>query len=583
MNKKEPVEIDKSSFNWNKFTDGFEARLKKKGIEQEHVIMLADALDDNWARISELLHDSDSDSSSDEDEYKNAAQEALALAEEQCSELFLDQFGTPYAAVKINEHTETLPLKSSRFKNWLCGTYYNNSESNILNAESVTNVLNVLKAKAEFEGVTRTLDLRVTSGQDQPFTIYYDLANKDWQVVKITSEGWSIVDTSPIIFRRYKSQQPQVYPSRQYSSDVFDMFMDVMNIKDRDDRLVVKGYITSLFYPDIERPISLVMAEQGSAKTTEHELEKKVVDPGSIETLTFPRDKTEMIQTLAHNYVAYFDNVSNIRDWQSDLLCRAATGGGSSKRELYTDDDDVIYNFIRGTGINGINITGLKADLLHRSILRKRQYIPKEERRKKEDICAEFETLKPGLLGYIFDVLVKVLQVKSKGSIKMDGLPRMADFAEIAEIACRCMDYNDNEFLKAYDKNIELQTEEAIAGNLLSSAIIKFMEDKDEWTGTATVLLESLEQVATSELKINPSATKQWPKAANALSGRLDQPSRDWHRYTQGENHAQITDYVANDHNCIDRSYRSQPETSFAENEQNRAQNTTASDVSKLF
>ena len=76
-------------------------------------------------------------------------------------------------------------------------------------------------------------------------------------------------------------------------------------------------------------------------------------------------------------------------------------------------------------------------------------------------------------------------------------------------------------FSRRTDKNIELQTEEAIAGNLLSSAIIKFMEDKDEWTGTATVLLESLEQVATSELKINVSATKQWPKAANALSGRL--------------------------------------------------------------
>lgn len=48
------------------------------------------------------------------------------------------------------------------------------------------------------------------------------------------------------------------------------------------------------------------------------------------------------------------------------------------------------------------------------------------------------------------------------------------------------MDYDDNEFLNAYDKNIELQVEEAIAASLVSNAIIKFMEDKTEWSGTAT-------------------------------------------------------------------------------------------------
>jgi hypothetical protein len=198
-----PIEIDKSSFNWTKFTDGFGAILRRKKIEQEHVRMLSNALDDNWKKISQLKHkDSDRDSSSDEE--KSTAQIALGLAEEQCSELFLDQFGTPYAAVKIDEHIETLRLKDSRFKSWLCRAYYL-SEDKILNSESVTNVLNILKAKAEFEGVTRTLDLRVASVQDEPFTIYYDLSNKEWQVVKITPEGWSI-EPCHIIFRRYKSR-----------------------------------------------------------------------------------------------------------------------------------------------------------------------------------------------------------------------------------------------------------------------------------------------------------------------------------------------------------------------------------------
>jgi hypothetical protein len=126
------------------------------------------------------------------------------------------------------------------------------------------------------------------------------------------------------------------------------------------------------------------MAEHGSANTTEHELQKKLVDPSGTETLTFPRDINELIQKLSHNYVAYFDNVSKLHDWASDQLCRASTGSGFQKRELYTDDEDIIYNFIRCTGINGINIPGLKQDLLDRAILRKRERIPKEKKAYKD-------------------------------------------------------------------------------------------------------------------------------------------------------------------------------------------------------
>jgi hypothetical protein len=78
----------------------------------------------------------------------------------------------------------------------------------------------------------------------------------------------------------------------------------------------------------------------------------------------------------------------------------------------------------------------------------------------------------------------------------------MADFAEIAEIACRCIGYDDNEFLKASDKNIELQVEEAIAANLISNAIIKLMESKPQWMGTSSQLLAELEEVA-EEIKID--------------------------------------------------------------------------------
>lgn len=333
-------------------------------------------------------------------------------------------------------------------------------------------------------------------------TIYYDLTNKDWQAVKITESGWSIIEYVPTIFRRYSNQQPQVYPSKEYTPDIFDKFMQLINVKGEDNKLLLKCYIISLFYPDIPKPILMLHSEQGSAKSTLQELIKMLVDPSSIRTLTFPRDINELIQKLSHNYIAYFDNVSFIPEWISDELCRAVTGSGFSKRQLYTDDDDIIYNFRRCIGFNGINLGATKADLLDRGIIIELERIPRENERKLEVIWQEFEEIKPQLLGYILDTLVKVLQVKRSGGISREikGLPRMADFAEIGEIISRCMGYEDNKFLDAYYNNIGLQVEAAIESSPAGTTIVKFMEDKNEWEGTTTELLNDLESIA-NELK----------------------------------------------------------------------------------
>jgi hypothetical protein len=126
------------------------------------------------------------------------------------------------------------------------------------------------------------------------------------------------------------------------------------------------------------------------------------------------------------------------------------------------------------------------------------------------------------LLSYVFDILVKVLQVKKNGGIKLNRLPRMADFAKHAEIISRCMGFDDNKFISAFDKNIELQVQEAIAANVVGNAIIKLMEELENktrsyvtikedcnsnccsllWKGTATDLFLKLEETA-ARLKIN--------------------------------------------------------------------------------
>jgi hypothetical protein len=182
--------------------------------------------------------------------------------------------------------------------------------------------------------------------------------------------------------------------------------MDLMNVKGDSNKLPLKCYIISLFIPGIPKPVLMLHGEQGSAKSTLQELIKRTVDPSSIISLTFPRDINEFVQQLSHNYIAYYDNVLFIRECKSDQIFRAVIGSGFSKRELYSDDSDIIYNFKRCLGFNGINLAATKADLLDRGIIIQLERILKDDRRKEEEILNSLELMKPQLLGYIFDVLV---------------------------------------------------------------------------------------------------------------------------------------------------------------------------------
>jgi hypothetical protein len=392
----------------------------------------------------------------------------------------------------------------------------------LLNAEKLTSTLNILKANAEFGGKVRELHLRVSFAPNNSHSIYYDLTNSNWEVVRITENGWSIEKLPPIIFRRYSNQQAQVYPVRDYPPDIFDQFINLLNIKDKDNKLLLKCYIIALFIPGISKPILMLHGEQGSAKSTLLELIKMLVDPSIIRTLAFSKDNNELVQKLAHNYISYFDNISNIPDWISDQLCRAVTGSGFSKRELYTDDDDVIYNFKRCIGFNGINLAATKPDLLDRGLIIKLERILEEQMRKIEDIWNDFEKLKPQLLGYIFDILVKVMLKKKEGGIELKKYPRMADFAETAEIISRCIGNNENKFLDAYYRNIGLQTEQALEASSVATAVIEFMNPRAYWIGTATKLLDELEGVAES-LRIKTKNNRAWPSAPNRLSRKLNE------------------------------------------------------------
>src|SRR5918994_7664703 len=356
----------------------------------------------------QVNNDEDKEPSDRNGKIQSAADVLVEVATDNAKSLFKDQYGTAYAQVHIIDHDEIIKVESNKFKRFLARLFYDKVRKKVVNAEAINNAVQILQAKAEYEGQTIPLCIRAAWNNDN---IYYDMSNQRWQCVKISEQGWEIANTPGPMFIRY-NQTPQIEPDRNYEPDIFDRFLQLTNLKEDQDRILLKVYIVSLFIPDIPHAKLVLHGEKGSAKSTLQTMIKLLADPAKPTLLTIHSDRSEFIQQLAHNHIAYYDNVKVTPGWLSDEACKAVTGIGQSKRKLYSDDDDIVYEYKRCLGFNGINISLSEPDALDRSMMIELNRITKENRKIESDIMVEFLKLRPKLLGYIFDTLVKTLQIK---------------------------------------------------------------------------------------------------------------------------------------------------------------------------
>lgn len=459
-------------------------------------------------------------------EKENSELDYLNNIRQRYHSIFYDQLNKLYVTIKINDHIENISIESKRFK-FLVRKEILEKEGKTISDDKLDMMIKSIQAEMMFdENIERKeLSLRV-AGKDNN-TIYYDLTNQKWEIVKITSGGWEILKNNTIpLFKRYETNiKPQVYPIKdQKNEEYFKKFLKMFNLRTEKDLLLLSVYVISLFIPEIPKVILVISGNGGGAKTTTFSLIKNIVDPSSLDTLSFSPNKNDLIQSLEHHYVIYYDNVSYISPQVSDILCRAVTGSGNSKRELYTTDEDFIYQFKRCIGINGINIVTTRPDLADRSLMLKVERIPEKKRRKEEIIKEEFKRLSPFVLGYIFEMLVKVLKYKEehKDEAILLNFPRMADFAEWCEISSRCMGNPDNAFINAYQENIDNQNDEIIESNPVAETVITFMENKDKWVGTPTELYRLFCDII-DQVNYNIKRTNYWPKTPTILTRRLNE------------------------------------------------------------
>lgn len=328
--------------------------LEAQGVEDPEAVFREAQVEIKKAE-QEVLENVEEKSGGDGKDYENQATEVVNIATE-LGELYRDlDDDAPLISLKLENGARRLVrVTTPRFKNIVAKEFYER-HGKAPNNDALTAARNVLGGKAlDRPGVE--LHNRV-AGSLRDRVILHDCANQDWEAVKITPSEWEVIPLETPTFRRYQHQQPLTRPEENGD---FERLLDYINVSSNgstDESLLVMAAVASYLIPNRPRPVTVFYGPHGSAKTTAAKIVRRVIDPSAMDTLTFPhrKDTGELVQKLAHNHVANFDNVSYLNREQSDALCRAVTGEGFSKRKLYTDEEDVIFNYQRCIVLTGID------------------------------------------------------------------------------------------------------------------------------------------------------------------------------------------------------------------------------------
>lgn len=451
-----------------------------------------------------------------DDEEAPAAAESLSsatllvrLVEHSGAELFHAPDGTAYARVLVERHREIWPLRQSGFRRWLKRLYYDASKR-APGGQAVEDALGVLEGRAAIDGPEHQVHVRVAESGSR---IYLDLARPDWQVIEASPDGWRILADPPVRFRRTKGTLPLPVPVRGGTLDEFRRFL---NLADDDAWDLLIALITAAMRGHGPFPILILSGEQGTCKSSFGRYVQRAIDPNAAGLRSEPREVRDLMIAARNAWLVAYDNLSYLPQWLSDALCRLSTGGGFGTRQLYTDDEEVLFTAQRPTLLTSIEDVVTSGDALDRAVALQLEQVPEERRRTEEELDAEFDDALPRILGALLDAVAAGL--KTLPSVRLEKKPRMADFARWGEAVLRGLGRPAGRFLAVYQDNRAGVNEVALEASPIVAPLRQFLDQKGgTWTGSASELYEALTKLAGEAV----TRSKEWPKKPHLLSGCL--------------------------------------------------------------
>ncbi len=404
----------------------------------------------------------------------------------------------PHIAAPMRGGSHSLRAELAR----MCRTEH----GKVASQQALADALSSLEADAnDLEPVT--LHLRVA---EERGVIWFDLGDPSGRAVRIDAGGWQVADAAPVWFRRTEltGALPEPVAGAGELVDRLAELWELVNIAP-EDRSTVLAVLVATLLPGIAHPITLLLAEQGSGKSTAGRILGGLLDPSPVPLRKPPRDEDGWVTAASGSQVVVIDNLSRIPEWLSDSLCRAATGDGDVRRRLYTDAELSVFAFRRVVWLTGIDLTGIRDDLADRSVVINLRRI--ERRRLDEEIERAWAEAHPRILGAVLDLAARVLA--ELPGISTEDLPRMADFGRVLRGVDAVLGTTG---AARYSDAVEYMAAELADGDPVAETLRQAVR-QPIGPLTSAELLAVLDRAWPSD-RPRP---REWPGTAKALAGHL--------------------------------------------------------------
>ncbi|WP_163232818.1 hypothetical protein [Bifidobacterium aerophilum] len=238
----------------------------------------------------------------------------------------------------------------------------------------------------------------------------------------IEAGGYRIVDTLQDGIAFYRGPQFASFPPIPVDGDWHDLLPLFRHLPVRTEYVpLLIAYAAAIwFLSDAQIPLLLITGRPGQGKSftcdtlawltdpTANGDSDKEISPG----ISMPKTVDDLIVAARDSLVLYVDNMSRANQTMSDAITALATGRTQKKRTLYTDSQATSIAMQHPAIFNGVDPTGLEADVARRTIhIDASDPMPPDDLRDGETM-GEWRTRHlPAAIAGLMDLIAKAMRV----------------------------------------------------------------------------------------------------------------------------------------------------------------------------
>jgi hypothetical protein len=382
-----------------------------------------------------------------------------------------------------------VPLESRRAEQHIRLAYYEKFDRPP-STENLKKFIDIRAAQLSIHGRSSPVFRRVGRVGDRYFL---DLC-QGGRVVEMTADGWKILNAPKGVYFLRRGDDNEALPTPEPGGNVMSL-KAVINVTEPFLKLLV-GYLVCSLRPGFPYVVLVLEGEAGSGKSTLARILKYLVDPCRELIRAMPGSERDFAVYAHNSHLLALDNLDRITPGQSDMLCRAATGGGFASRTHYSMTGETVISIQRPVIVTGIEGLVDRADMADRVALVQLELVSAGERMPEANLWPLVEEIRPQVLGGLLDAFCAGLRGQER--VRLRRLPRMADFAKFATAAEDGLPWPQGDVLNVYYRSRENLFEQALDKDRVAVAVVRLMEQRAllnqfTWEGTAAELLEVLE------------------------------------------------------------------------------------------